>query len=549
MKNISRRDALKLIGLTTAGGVLAACAQATPTAAPTEVPQPTTASVVADTATSAPAAAVSTDTPAPVATTAPTAAAAALPAYKLRYLYCGTIPKDLSVVQDAMNTMLQAKINATISLEVMDWGSYTDKVNLMVSSGEVFDLMYVAPWLSPSYIQLVSNGGIAALDDLLPKYAPDLQAAVPALAWGATKVDGKMYGVPNQQIWVKPFGPTLRKDLYDKYKVDYSTINKLEDLEPFFAAVKAGETGVFPCAAGTYIGEYFGFDPIVTQASQISVAYNDKNMKVFSAYDTPQFKAQVDLMRKWYLAGYFPKDVIPSADLNNDWKAGKIASSLLGVVKPGGDQEAGANLGQVVTSKNLSPVFMSTASVTATMTAIGATSKDPARAMMFLNLINTDKELYNTLCKGVEGKHWVWVDQTNNVIGPGPDAANYAPGTDWEFGNSFNAYYNDPTYAAQKVNEATAALNNGAAASVALGFTFNADPVGTELAQVESVVGNLGNPLISGMVDPADSGVGYDAFIDELNDAGMGKLIAEAQNQLYAWAGKKFFISLPIILR
>jgi len=508
MKNISRRDALKLIGLTSVGGVLAACTPAaTPTAAPTA---------------------------APTAPPAPTA----LPAYELRYLYAGGIPKDLAVVQDALSTLLKAKINATIKLEAMDWGSYTDKVNLMVSSGEVFDLLFVCPWLSPSYIQLVNNGALAALDDLLPKYAPDLQAAVPTLAWGATKVAGKMYGVPNQQIWVKPFGPSLRKDLYDKYKVDFSAIKKLDDLEPFFAAVKKGETGVFPCEGGSYIGEYFGWDPIVTQTSQISVAYNDKSMKVFNAYDTPEFKAQVELMHKWYVAGYFPKDPIPSADRTNTWKAGKIASGLLGVVKPGGDMEASMNLGQVVTSSNLSPIFMSTASVTATMTGIGATSKDPARAMMFLNLVNTDKDIYNTLCKGVEGKHWVWVDKANNVIGPGPDAANYAPGTDWEFGSVFNAYYNSKGYADIKFNEATAALNNGAAASVALGFAFNPDPVKTELAQVEAVVTEVGNPLIYGSVDPADSSKGYAAFIKKMNDAGVAKIITEAQNQLNKWAGK-----------
>jgi len=456
----------------------------------------------------------------------------------MRYVYPGGIPKDLTVVQDAMNTILKAKINATIKLEVLDWGSYTDKVNLMVSSGEVFDLLYVAPWLSPSYIQLISNGGLAPLDELVSKNAPELLAAVPTAAWGATKVNGKMYGVPNQQIWVKPFGPTIRKDLIEKYKLDYATVTKLEDLETFFAAVKAGEPDIFPCSGGSYIGEYYGWDPIVTQSSQVSVAYNDKELKVFNAYDTPQYKAQVELMRKWYQAGYFPKDVIPQADLNNTWKAGKIGSGLLGVVKPGGDMESKLNLGWDVVSKNLSPIFMTTASVTATMTAVGATSKDPARAMMFLNLINTDKELYNLLCKGVEGKHWVWVDKANNIIGPGPNQADYTPGTDWMFGSVFNAYYNDKGYADIKFNEATAALNAGAAASVALGFAFNPDPVKTELAQVDAKVTELGTPLIGGMVDPADPTKGYDAFLKGLKDAGMDALLAEAQKQLNAWAGK-----------
>jgi len=44
MKQISRRQALKLIGITSVGGILAACAQATATPAPvqpTAVPLPT----------------------------------------------------------------------------------------------------------------------------------------------------------------------------------------------------------------------------------------------------------------------------------------------------------------------------------------------------------------------------------------------------------------------------------------------------------------------------------------------------------------------------
>lgn len=531
MKKLSRRQALKLLGATTVGGVLAACAPATQAPAPAEPTQAPAAEQPAQpTATTAAAA--------PAPTEAPKAEAPKLEAYELRYVYPGGIPKDLTTVQDALSAILKDKINATIKLEVLDWGSYTDKVNLMVSSGEVFDLLYVAPWLSPSYIQLISNGALAPLDDLLAPNAPELQKAVPAAAWKATVVSGKMYGVPNQQIWVKPFGPSLRTDLTEKYKFDLNAAKKLEDLEPFFAEVKKGEPGVFPVNGGSYIGEYYGWDPVVTQISQVSVAYDDKSMKVFDAYETPQFKAHVDLMRKWYTAGYFPKDKIPDADYNNTWKAGKIASDLLGVIKPGGAQEFQLNRGYAVVEKNLSPIFMTTASVTATMSAIGAPSKDQARAMMFLNLINTDVPLYNLLCKGIEDKHWVWVDKAANVIGPGPNQADYSPGTDWMFGSVFNAYYNDPTYAEQKVNEETAKLNNGAAPSVALGFAFNPDPVKTELAQVEAKVKELGDPLIGGMADPADATSGYEAFVKGLTEAGMPKLIEEAQKQLNAWAGK-----------
>jgi putative aldouronate transport system substrate-binding protein len=524
MKKISRRQALKVMGIGSAATVLAACAPAAPAAEPTQAPE----SEKPAEATKAPE---PTKEPEPVK-------APELAPYEIRYVMVGSIQKDQDAVQEALSALLTEKINATVKLDMQDWGAYTDKVNLMVSSGEVVDVMFVCPWLAPSYIQLISNGALAPLDELLETSAPETKKDVPAGAWEATKVDGKIYGVPNQQIWVKPFGPWILKSLAEKYSFSLDSVNKLEDLEPFFAAVKEGEPDIFASGGGSYIGEYFGFDPIVTQTSQVSIKYDDKDLKVFNAYATPEFKGLVELMRKWYLAGYFPKDKIPDADRDPMMKAGKFASGLLGVVKPGGTLEVKVRWGIDVIDKNLSPIFMTTASVTATMTGIGATSKDPERAMMFVNLLNTDKEVYNLLCKGIEGKHWVWVDQANNIIGPGPDQANYTPGLDWEFGNVFNAYYNSKDYADIKFNESTQALNAGAASSAALGFAFNPDPVKTELAQVEAVVKEIGDPLIGGMADPADAGVGVDAFVKALNDAGMEALMAEAQSQLNKWAGK-----------
>jgi putative aldouronate transport system substrate-binding protein len=363
----------------------------------------------------------------------------------------------------------------------------------------------------------------------------DLYKSVPEFAWKATAINGKIYGVPNQQIWVKPFGPSIRKDLAEKYNLDLAALNKIEDFEPFLAAVKAGEPDVLPASGGSFITEYWGWDPIVTQALAISVKYDDAEMKVFNAYDTPEVKAHIELMYKWYEAGYFPSEIIPGEEFNNQWKAGKIASNLFEVQKPGGDLEFKNNRGYDIVAKNLSPVFMTTGSVTATMNGICASSKNPNTAMKVLNLINTDAQLYNILAKGVEGKHWVWVDQANNIIGPGPEKDNYNPGTDWMFGSVFNAYYADKAYADIKFNESTKELNDSSKPSVALGFSFNPDPVKNEIAQVSAVVKELGEPLMSGMVDPATA---YPEYLQALKDAGIDAIITEAQSQLNAWAGK-----------
>lgn len=476
-----------------------------------------------------------------LAACAPTATPAAVPPtqkpiaelpVELTYTYPGSIPGDVASVEAALSAITLEKFNATIKLKPVDWGAYTDKVNLMVAAGEGCDVLFVAPWMAPSYAQLVANGALAPLDDLLDAF-PELVESMPAGALDATRIDGKIFGIPNQQIWVKPFGPIVRSDLAEKYGFDVSTITKLDDLEPYFEAVKAGEPGVSPSTDGVFRNELFGWDPLVSEQAGVVVKYDDADLVVINAYDTAEFQAYAELLHKWYQAGYFPADVVTEDELNANWKAGKYGASLLAVVKPGLSEEEQNRRGYAVDAQALAPAFTTTGSVIATMNAVCQTSVSSEKALAFLSLLNTDPTFYNIMAKGVEGKHWVWVDEAAKIIGDGPEKNAYNPGSDWMFGNTFNAYYTDTNSATYQAE--TAAINAAATPSVALGFTFNPEPVKSELALVTAVVAEKGTPIFNGYVDPA---TGLPRFTQALKDAGIDKIIAEVQSQLNAFAGK-----------
>ncbi len=464
---------------------------------------------------------------------------------EVKYTMMFEVQKDAQAVEDAINAVLaQRGINIAVRLNFLESANFTEKMNLTMAAGEECDIVWVAPWISPTFSQLVINDSLLPMDDLLQANAPELMKDMPPAAWDVTKINGKIYAIPNQQIWVKPFGFAFRKDIADKYGLDLAQINKYEDLEPFLAAVKAGEPDMIPIihADGTpasiYMGETFGFDPVVTQDVQAVVRYDDPDLKVINAFETPEFKSAVELAYKWYQAGYFPKDLIARSEVPAAMKAGRFAGSIGGVIKPGGDLEAQKNYGLEVplVQKSVTTPFMTTAAASATSTAICRTSKNPDAAMKLLNLFNTDPELYNLLAKGVEGKHWVWVDQDKQVIGPGPDAGNYNPGRDWMVGSIFNAYYVDAEQAAGDMIGETKKLNAESAASAALGFAFDPTPVKTEMANVTNVVKELGYPLINGMIDPATT---LPDFLQRLKDAGMDKIVAEAQTQIDAWKANK----------
>jgi len=61
--------------------------------------------------------------------------------YKITMVYPGDAPQDLKEVQAAMSEYLTEKINATIELKPIDWGSWLEKTNLMFASKEKLDIV------------------------------------------------------------------------------------------------------------------------------------------------------------------------------------------------------------------------------------------------------------------------------------------------------------------------------------------------------------------------------------------------------------------------
>ena len=457
------------------------------------------------------------------------------------YTYAGAIPQDLQQVQDALNKIMNAKIGVNLTLEPIDWGAYNEKLQLRLAAGEECDIIFTAPWIN-SYNNNVANGSLMVLDDLLKEEAPGLWASMPASTWEAARIKGKIYGVINQQIFPKPWGVHVRKDLQEKYKLDLATINKWEDMEPFLQAVKEGE-GIIPVISQSpgdtlWRTTYYGYDGLDDGIGFVGIKADDKNLKVVNLLETTEFREAANLTKKWVDNGYFSANP-PSADeAKANFRAGGYAMGYH-VEKPGNDVESQAAYGYEFVIKNLTvPLILDTAGATATMNGICASSKHGPAAMRVLELFNTDVEVYNLLSRGIEGVHWVWKDKVNLVIGY-PDGitaetSSYAPNTDWMFGNQFNAYYRDAAQVGAW--EKTKEMNDTAFPSVALGFVVDREPIKTEIAQTSAILTELGGPIGSGFVAYDDA---MPDLLAKLKDAGADKIIAEIQRQVDEWAAAK----------
>jgi putative aldouronate transport system substrate-binding protein len=461
---------------------------------------------------------------------------------RLLYLIRQQAQPDAEMVQAAMSDMMAERIGATIELRFIEPGAFNDQMALINAAAEEYDLVYTAPWTNNYYVN-VNQEYLLPLDDLLLEYAPGLWNSMIPATWEAARVQGSIYGAINQQIFVKPFGPSFRLDVTDEVGVteDIRALNHYQEVTPILAALKeyvdASDTLTHVYASGgPLMPEIWGFDPQGAQQLGMVVRSTDDTAQAIIWAETDEYREWAELTREWYLAGYAPTDILTVDEVDRGFSAGLFVSrSMAGVVKPGGAAEAQARWGWAVVEKGIAEPLLTTAGTTATMTGISSTSRNAELAMQYLEMVNTDVAFYNTLCKGLEGVHWEWADQDRLLIQPAGGAASftevgYNPNVDWMFGNVFNSYYSSELQVGAWPE--TAELNRDARPSPVLGFTFDVTPVETEIAALSGVQSEYVEPISYGLVDPADA---IATLIQAQRDAGIERVQEEMQRQIDEW--------------
>lgn len=458
--------------------------------------------------------------------------------YEITWYLPNSVFPDAELVEQEMSKITKEKINATLDIHLVDWGTYDQKMQAITASGEKADLIFTSNWTN-DYLINVNKGAFLDVTDLLLQHGPDILKQVPEKAWDAAKVNGKLYAIINTQVLARTPGFLINKDMLDKYGYSTDQFKTLADLTPFLEKVKAGEPDKYPFKLrgdedilNTYLAA-IGLEHFASKNPGV-VYINDDSSKVFNLYETPEFIGFLKQMREWYQKGIIRKDAASLKDTNSDEQAGKYVSKL-SIINPdvpanNASQYGGGDPAKVATVQFSKP-YMSTGSIIATMTAISRTSEDPARAMMFYNLLYSDKELFNLMSYGIEGKHYTKVgDDLIKKI----DNAGYWMDTGWEYGNMFNSYRTSELQ--PKWIPAGPDQNAAAIPSKMLGFSFDPSNVKSELAQTASVVDEFNAGLITGIADPDTA---LPKMNEKLKKAGLDKIIAEMQKQIDAWKVSK----------
>lgn len=442
---------------------------------------------------------------------------------------------DGKEVLDKVNERFKEEINATLNIQFIDAAAYAEKTKLKISAGEAFDIMFTSAGYG--FFDYASKKAFLPLDDLLTQYAPKTYAQIPEDFWGATTVKGEIYGIPNYQIAARQSTLDIRTEMVEKYNIDTSKLKTLEDMEPVLKMLKEGEPNtnfVFNPPVLTYFDtmNYMGLECIGADGTPGAIEINGTDLKVLNQFEHPAFVQLVNTAKKYEQAGYINKDQALLADILELQKNGEFLAAAIGNYKPGIEAENHARYGYESEFIKITEPYVNTTSILGTLQAISRTSKNPERAMMLLELVNTDPDIYNTIVYGLEGKHYTKTG--DNTIDKIPDSG-YDTNVPWMIGNTFNGYLitgSDPAIYTQ-----TQELNKNSKISRIMGFSFDAEAVKAEISQCAAVLEKYQKGFQFGMFDDVEASLKQ--FNDELRTAGMDKIIAEKQTQLDAWAAAK----------
>ena len=443
---------------------------------------------------------------------------------------------DITDVENAMNAILEEKLNCNVDLTFIAYANYADQISLMLSSGEDADMLPV--YLIP--LPTCANAGqIIPLDDLIDQYGQGIKEQLGDYV-DCGRVDGVLYGVTTARDLANTQGFAYKKDIADEVGFDAENIQTLDDLETELLKVKEAYPDMWPVAvsAGENIRNW-GWDPLGDDTVNLGVLVDPTDPTVSNLYESDLYIDLANEMYSWMNEGLIQADAVNTTESATTLMSAGTAFGYFTNLKPGYDEENSSSLGYEIESVDIIPALACTNNVSRATWTISGGCDNPEAAMKVLNELFTNPELSNLYMYGIEGTHYKVLEEGGASNGQdiitwadGVDAttSNYRKSGTWIQPNQFigDVWEGSPADVWDQQRE----FNNTALKSAAFGFTYDSLAVTNEVTACTNVVSKYHKALLCGALDPATT---IDQFNAELDAAGLAKIIEAKQTQLDAW--------------
>lgn len=451
--------------------------------------------------------------------------------------------KDEKAIEDKLNKILREKAHAEIDLVGVEFGNWSSQLNLMLTGGGDNSLdMFNSFWYT-SVSNLVANGQVMSLDDLLKSDGSGISDLFKGdmkdyLACG--QVNGKQYGIPSIYSYCTENQYFAKKEDVQKANVDFSQVKDIDSMSDAILKLKKANPNNFYIPGSTQAYwmpksiDYLGDTNLLGVLTDPT-----KSTKVENYYESDYFKNFLKHVKEWKAAGVFSADPLSNNNPTLQNLLMGVSNGTTGYAWDAavGMQTTAAQNNMELEGSSVTKALSTTSDATTYMWHISSFCKHPDAAMRILNVLYTDAEASQLIANGIEGLEYTLNDKGQMVYPEGKkgladlgwSAASLAY---WPNVMLCKTWYYEPEDIYKKMAE----KNKTCDKSLALGFSFDSSKVTDQITACTNVVAQYYTPLMYGEVD-IDSTLPQ--FQEALKSAGIDKIIAEKQSQLDAWLASK----------
>ncbi|HBM81548.1 MAG TPA: hypothetical protein DD426_12065, partial [Clostridiaceae bacterium] len=247
-----------------------------------------------------------------------------------KYVVPGDAPTDYSKVIKMINDkMAKDGVGVKLSIQYIPWDSWDQKINIMLSTGEEFDMFSVMND-RVTLSNYASRNALADITKAMKQFGGNILKNTPDSAIKNGQVKGTQYGIP--AYWFESATSpeiTIRLDILKKYGIntvpttfeeltsDYVKIMKewKGNGKPYIPILGSDSVDFGPCAKTYDTWPYTIYEKMV---------YVNQDGTIKNFFETEEFKKDCANAREWYKSGLINPDVLSftSDQLNNQLNSG-----------------------------------------------------------------------------------------------------------------------------------------------------------------------------------------------------------------------------------
>ena len=358
-----------------------------------------------DTGTSTPTPTVAAPTEAPVDPVTPDE----LEPVTLKIILFGDKRQETDAVFAKMAEQFRDELNVDYEVSFFAGSDYAERLIAQASSGADWDLNFDGDWLA--YSRMVNNNAYLDVSTLLPQYAPDLYAVYQENGLiDAVSVNNKLFALP----WTMRMNQRPIVQWNKKYADDAGltftndSIKTIEDLDALFTALRTAypEKRTFDTSG---VDRLFWAKHQLTQLNYDFVYDTTAENPTLVHYAmTDAYMEHATWAKKWMDDGVSSRDVLTNPFDGNALIAdGEIISNVSWHEWVYAINNWGGIIGTPEENRYHSVIYpdnqFPNRTPLANIMTINRNAKNPERALMFLNMVETNQEFYDMLHFGIEG--------------------------------------------------------------------------------------------------------------------------------------------------